>query len=158
MPGSYRKPRWKPGGSGFASAVVGDRSATSVGVQRPRSRIQKFAEQMRRNPTPAEAEFTRILNSVDGGKLRGTYTCQRRVGRKWILDVFFFRQGLGIEIDGGYHSDPKRRRMDALKASVCEEAGITLIRITNEEVFGDREVLLKKLREGLLRAVMRGKS
>jgi hypothetical protein len=48
--------------------------------------------------------------------------------------------------------------MDALKASACEEAGITLIRITNEEVFGDREVLLKKLRAGLLRAVMRGKS
>jgi hypothetical protein len=32
------------------------------------------------------------------------------------------------------------------------------VRVGNEEVFGDREVLLKKLREGLLRAVMRGKS
>jgi very-short-patch-repair endonuclease len=157
MPGPYRKPRWKPSGSGFASAVVGDRSATSVGVPRPRSRVQKFAEQLKRNPTPAESEFTRILNTVDGGKLRDTFTCQRRVGRKCILDVFFFRQGLGIEIDGGYHNNPKQRRMDALKARACEEAGITLIRITNDEVFGDRKVLLKRVREGLLRAILRGK-
>src|ERR1700727_1237644 len=94
----------------FAGAVVGDPSATSVGMERPRSRVQKFAEQMKRDPTPAEAEFTRILNSIDGGKLRDTFACQRCVGRKWILDVFFFKQGLGIEIDGGYHSYPKQRR------------------------------------------------
>jgi very-short-patch-repair endonuclease len=122
-------------------------------MERLRSRVQKFAEQMKRDPTPAEAEFTRILNSIDGGKLRDTYACQRRVGRKWILDVFFFKQGLGVEIDGGYHSYQNQRRMDASKARACEEAGITLVRITNEEVFGDREVLLRKLREGLLRAV-----
>jgi hypothetical protein len=76
MPGSYRKPRWKPASSGFPSAVTGDRSATSVGVQRSRSRIQKFAERLKRNPTPAEREFTRILNTVDGGKLRDTFTCE----------------------------------------------------------------------------------
>ncbi len=46
MPGSYRKPRWKSANSGFPSAVTGDRSATSVGVQRSRSRIQKFAERL----------------------------------------------------------------------------------------------------------------
>jgi very-short-patch-repair endonuclease len=158
MPGSYRKPRWKPTGSGFPSAVTGDRSATSVGGQRPRSRVQKFAERLKRNPTPAEREFTRILNTVDGGKLRDTFTCQRRVGRKWILDVFFFKQCLGIEIDGGYHNDAKQRCVDTLKARACEEAGVTLIRITNDEVFGDRKILIKKVREGLLRALLRGKS
>jgi very-short-patch-repair endonuclease len=154
----YRNPRWKPTGSGFPSAVTGDRSATSVGLQRPRSRIQKFAERLKRNPTPAEREFTRILNSVDRGKLHDTFTCQRRVGRKWILDVFFFKQRLGIEIDGGYHSGAKQRCVDTLKARACEEAGVTLIRITNNEVFGSQEVLLKKMREGLLRALLRGKS
>jgi hypothetical protein len=45
-------------------AVAGDRSATAVGVQLSRSRIQKFAEHLRRNPTPAERELTRILNTV----------------------------------------------------------------------------------------------
>ncbi len=115
MPGQYRKLRWKPSGSRFPSAVAGDRSATSAGVHRPRSRVQKFAEQQKRNPTPAEREFSRILNTVEGGKLRDTFTCQRRVGRRWLLDVFFFGPCLGIEIDGGYHSNPKQRRMDALK-------------------------------------------
>ena len=157
MPGSYRNPRWKPMGSGFPSAVTGDRSATSVGMPRQRSRIQIFAERLKRNPTPAEREFARILNTVDGGKLRDTFTCQRRVARKWILDVFFFKQCLGIEIDGGYHNDAKQRCVDTLKARACEEAGVTLIRITNDEVFGDREILLKKVREGLLRALLRGK-
>jgi hypothetical protein len=48
--------------------------------------------------------------------------------------------------------------MDVLKARACEEAGITLIRITDEEVFGDQEALLKKLRDGLIRAVLLSKS
>jgi leucyl-tRNA synthetase len=157
MPSTYRKPRWKPTGAGFPSAVAGDRSATSVGMQRPRGRIQKFAERMKRNPTPAEREFTRILNTVDGGRLRDTFTCQRRVGRKWILDVFFFKHLLGIEIDGGYHNDATQRYADALKARACEEAGVTLIRITNDDVFGDREILLGKLRAGLLLALLRSR-
>jgi hypothetical protein len=71
MPGSYRKPGWKPTGSGFPSAVTGERSATSVGVQRPRSRIQKFAERLKRNPTPAEREFTRIL--IEGACVRRSW-------------------------------------------------------------------------------------
>jgi very-short-patch-repair endonuclease len=154
----YRKPRWIPHGSGFVSAVVGDRSATSVGVPRTRSRLQKFAQRMKKNPTRAEAEFIRILNTAVGGRLRDYYTCQRRVGRNGILDVYFFEHRLGVEIDGSSHNDPRQRQKDALKARACEETGITLIRFTNKEIlFGDREVLIKKLREGLFRAVMQGK-
>lgn len=154
----YRKPRWMPRGSGFASAVIGDRSAASVGVPRTRPRLQKFARRMKENPTRAEAEFIRILNTAVGGKLRGSYACQRRVGRNWILDVYFFEHRLGVEIDGSSHNNPTQCQKDALKARACEGAGITLIRFTNEEILsGDREVLIKKLREGLLRAVMQRK-
>jgi hypothetical protein len=38
-------------------------------VEKCQVRIE-FAEQLKRNPTPAEREFTRILNTVEGGKLR----------------------------------------------------------------------------------------
>ena len=158
MASLYRKPRWIPRGSGFASLVVGDRSVTSVGVPRTRPLLQKFARRMKENPTRAEAEFIRILNTAGGGKLRGSYACQRRVGRKWILDVYFFVPRLGVEIDGSSHNNPTQRQKDALKARACEEAGITLIRFTNKEIlFGDPEILIKKLREGLLRAVMQRK-
>ena len=154
----YRKPRWISHGSGFASAVVGDRSAISVGVLRTRCRRQKFAQRMKENPTRAEAEFVRIINTAYGGRLRDTYTCQRCVGRDGILDVYFFEYRLGVEIDGSSHNNPRQRQKDALKARACQEAGITLIRFTNREVlFGDRQVLIKKLREGLVRAVMQGK-
>jgi very-short-patch-repair endonuclease len=78
-----------------------------------------------------EAQLARILNTVDGCKLRD---------------------------DGGYHNNAKQRCVDTFKARACEEAGVTLIRITNDEVFGDREILLKKVRQGLLRALLRGKS
>lgn len=109
----YRKPRWIPHGSGFASAVVGDRSATSVGVPRTRSRRQKFAQRMKKNPTRAEAEFIRILNTAYGGRLRDSYTCQRCVGCNGILDVYFFEHRLGVEIDGSSHNDPRQRQKDA---------------------------------------------
>jgi hypothetical protein len=62
---------------------------------------------------------------------------------------------VGVEIDGGYHRNPKQRRLDAIKERACEEAGITLVRITNDEVFGDREAKLKQIRDGMLRAVIR---
>ena len=43
----------------------------AVSVQPPHSRIQKFAEQLKRNPV--EREFTRFLSRVDGGKFRDTF-------------------------------------------------------------------------------------
>jgi len=86
-------------------------------------------------------------NSLGHGVLRGKFHREWAYGR-WILDFLFWENGLGIEIDGGYHQSATQRKLDAQKNADCAQVGITLIRISNHEVFGDRDKLVAKLREG----------
>jgi very-short-patch-repair endonuclease/ribosomal protein L37E len=110
-------------------------------------------------PTRAREEFCKILDKLNNGVLRGKF--QRdwtfySTG-KWILDFFFPENRLGIEIDGGYHSTKEQRQRDSEKEKACEAFDITLLRITNRELFGDREALIDKLREGYRKANERKK-
>lgn len=111
------------------------------------SRTQRYAEENRRDPTKGETQLGKILDKLNGGGLRGQYICQwafGRFGRKWILDAYIPHLELGFEVDGGYHDEPDRKEKDRLKTRDCSDRGITLIRVTNDEVERcDRDVLAK---------------
>jgi len=62
---------------------------------------------------------------------------------------------LGIEIDGAIHRTPDQIKRDRQKESDCARFDITLIRVTNSEVFGNRERLTTKLRDGWKQALGR---
>lgn len=49
-------------------------------------------------------------------------------------------------------------KRDALKTADCERAGITLLRLTNEEVFGERASLIEKLRNAYREANLKMKA
>ena len=120
---------------------------------RPRSTghakgIQRLAEILRRHGTAAEKELERILNEVNGGVLRGRFQREWGYGGQWIVDFYFREVRLGIEVDGGYHRSLKQQLRDIQRELAIEQAGITIVRVANEEVFGDREALLDKLRDG----------
>ena len=57
----------------------------------------------RADPTRAEAELQRILNSLNGGVLRGKFKREHVVSGKWIVDFFFPEVRLAIEVDGSVH-------------------------------------------------------
>ena len=99
----------------------------------------------RLDPTPAEAELERILCELAGGALRGEYRRESPVG-DWTLDFYFPAIGLAIEVDGGYHRAQHRWRLDLARTRDLEARGITVLRLANPEVFGDREHLLRRLR------------
>ena len=61
-------------------------------------------------------------------------------------------------MDGRYHNSEKQKKKDFEKEKACEKFGITLVRLTNQEVFGDRKTLIDKLREGYRNANERMKS
>ena len=63
------------------------------------------------------------------------------------MDFYVPEVRLAIEVDGGYHRSPLQRSWDLFKESGLDSEGITLLRVTNEEVLGDRERLLGKLRQ-----------
>jgi very-short-patch-repair endonuclease len=112
-----------------------------------RSHVSRHAERMRKKPTAAERELHRILNSLGGGVLRRQFTRQFVVSGRWIVD-FFWEVRLAIEVDGSIHQAPDQRELDRKKAADCARFDITLMRVSNSEVFGNRQYLIEKLRDG----------
>lgn len=98
-----------------------------------------------RQPTPAEAELERVLNILGGGALAGEFRREYPVGN-WLIDFYFPVVKLAIEVDGGYHRAPLQWRRDRHKTAELEAQGITVLRLTNAEVLGERERLIEKLR------------
>jgi len=109
------------------------------------------ADAQRLAPTPAEAALERILNQLGDGVLSGAFKREYRVGN-WIVDFYFPAIRLAIEVDGGYHRAQSRWRKDLRKTADLTAQGITVLRLTNAQVFGDRDVLLELLRDAWRRA------
>lgn len=139
---SYRRPHcWL-----YVPRVIGD---PPVEVERPRCQNVAWenARRLRQTPTAAEKRFEEILNELGNGVLRGQFFPKWVFADKWILD-FFFKNRLGIEVDGSIHRLPEGGLVDGEKEKACKEWRITLLRIKDDEIFGDREALVEKLREG----------
>src|SRR3989304_1355011 len=129
--------------------------------------LRLIADERREHPTRAERALAAILNGLNEGALHGRLRreggcgggggnegaldgrCRREgvCGGRWIVDFYFPEVRLGIEVDGGYHRSTTQKGWDLFKEGGLESAGVTLLRLTNEEVFGDRERLLGKLRQ-----------
>jgi very-short-patch-repair endonuclease len=62
------------------------------------------------------------------------------------VDFYFPEVRLAIEVDGAYHRSTFQLGWDLFKATELEVAGVTLLRLTNLEVLGDRQRLVRKLR------------
>ena len=140
----YRKPKiWRTRAIG--TGVIGD-APLVFEPQKRRNKSQENARKRKARPTPAERELESILNSLNGGVLRGRFFREWAFADRWILDFFFHEIRLGIEVDGSVHSVPIQKQRDREKEETCEEWSITLLRVSNREVFGDRQALVEKLR------------
>jgi very-short-patch-repair endonuclease len=112
------------------------------------------ADARRLEPTRAEAALAAFLDQIGGGALRGEYKREWPVGR-WVADFYFPSIRLAIEVDGGYHRAQSQWRRDQLKAAYFAAQEITLLRLGNREVLGDREQLLRRLRAAWREALQR---
>ena len=113
-----------------------------------RSRIVEIADRRRKNPTPAEDALRRILNRLNGGVLKGKFRREYAISGRWIVDFYFPEKRLAIEVDGSVHLTEEQQSRDRLKNADCVRFDITMLRVTNREVFGDRKALIEKLRVG----------
>ncbi len=109
--------------------------------------LRLIADERREHPTRAERALAAILSGLNQGALDGRFRREWVCGGRWIVDFYFPEVRLGIEVDGGYHRSTTQKGWDLFKESGLESAGVTLLRLTNEEVFGNRELLLGKLRQ-----------
>jgi hypothetical protein len=109
--------------------------------------IERYAaaDARRLAPTEAEAELERILRTLGDGALAGEFRREWPAG-DWTLDFYFPTVRLAIEVDGGYHRAQWRWRLDLAKNRDLAARGITVLRLVNAEVFGERDKLVARLR------------
>jgi very-short-patch-repair endonuclease len=112
------------------------------------SHVRRHAKWMRDHPTAAEQRLHSILDSLNGGILKGRFDRQHVVSGRWIVDFFFSEIRLAIEVDGTIHCTAAQKARDWQKERDCARFDISLLRVTNADVFGGRDQLVQKLRYG----------
>ena len=120
-----------------------------------RSYILENADENRNNPTHAEKKLREIFDELEGGVLRGKFECQYAISGKWIVDFFFPKIRLAIEVDGSIHQTAQQKKRDRQKDEDCARFDITMLRINNREIYGDECKLIEKLRLGWRTALNR---
>ena len=103
--------------------------------------LKAFARENRKNATLAEQVLWEHLRvGVVGNK----FLRQHVIG-DYIADFVSRSGGLIIEVDGGYHSEPRQQEDDALREKELEKLGYHIIRFSNEEVLNDIENVLEQI-------------
>ncbi len=78
---------------------------------------------------------------LDGYKFRRQHPI-----KKFILDFYCHSQKLGIEVDGGIHSNTVQKFYDEDRSYILLEIGIRIIRFSNSEVINDLDKVMEKIR------------
>ena len=97
-----------------------------------------------------EKEVVSFVKSIYGGEILENHKGLFPSHKQMELDIFLPALNLGIEFDGTYwHSDKFLRNIenDKMKNQLCEEKGIRLIRVKEEDWANNREQVEKQIRE-----------
>ncbi len=92
--------------------------------------LKAFARENRKNATVAEEVLWECLRKNTFGV---KFLRQHIIG-DYIVDFVSRKDGLVIEVDGGYHSEPRQTVDDELREKDLEKIGYHVIRFTNEDV------------------------
>ena len=104
--------------------------------------LKAYARENRKNSTPAE---TILWDCLRNNRLGIKFLRQHVIG-DYIVDFVSRQEGLIIEIDGGYHSEPRQQIDDRLREEDLEQMGYHVIRFTNEEVIYETEYVTEQIR------------
>ena len=109
-------------------------------------RLIEEAKRMRKEPTDAEAALWELLRDK---KLGDKFRRQHLID-DFIVDFVCLSKNLVIEVDGGYHNDLTQKEYDQQRTLYLNEKGFKVIRFTNEEVLGNTEAVLTKIKDILV--------
>ena len=103
--------------------------------------LREFARENRRNMTLAESLLWEELRKLEVGT---RFNRQHIIG-DYIVDFVSQREGLVIEVDGGYHAERQQQEDDANRERDLENLGFQVMRFTNEEVLYDIDNVLTQI-------------
>jgi len=105
--------------------------------------LKEKADEMRKHPTPAEAELWKYLNNNQMGvKFRRQHIIER-----YIVDFYCVEKGLVIEVDGEIHLNQIEE--DKIREEVLKTLGCRILRFRNQEIFDEISSVLDRIREYL---------
>ena len=106
--------------------------------------LKPAAREMRRQPTEAEDILWSYLRDrqLAGFKFRRQHAVDR-----FILDFYCPASRLAVEVDGPIHE--RTALEDAERDGMLTCYGIRVLRVRNEEVFGDIQAVLVNIHEAL---------
>ena len=107
-------------------------------------RLKQLGRKNRKKQTRAERIlWYQVLNE---SRLGVRFIRQRPI-LNYIVDFMCKELRLIIEVDGGYHDIPEVAEYDAIRQKALEEAGFTVLRFRNEEVYNDLEGVRTRLEQ-----------
>lgn len=107
--------------------------------------LKNFAKENRKNMTDAE----RVLwNALRDNVPEFRFRRQHPIG-DYIADFICLPQRLIVEVDGGYHSEPRQHEDDETRTLNMNRWGYNVIRFSNEEVLFDTNNVIEKIKKQL---------
>ena len=103
--------------------------------------LREYARKNRQNATLAE-QF--LWEHLRGTALGVNFMRQHIIG-DYIVDFVSRHDGLVIEVDGGYHSEPRQQADDAIREHDLEDMGCHVMRFSNEEVLYDINSVIEQI-------------
>ncbi len=105
--------------------------------------IKKLQKERKKQTTEAERALWEMLKT----KQLGVKFRRQHIIDKFIVDFLCFEKKLIIEVDGKYHEETEQQEADALRTEILNEFGYKIIRIKNEDVLGNIEETVKKIKQ-----------
>ncbi|MCC2671116.1 MAG: hypothetical protein K0Q72_3587 [Armatimonadetes bacterium] len=106
------------------------------------NRSVELAREFRKEPTCAE---NLLWQRIRGERLAGLrFRRQHPLGGA-IADFYLAEARLVIEVDGEVHNYPEIRERDQARDEWMKEHGLTVLRITNQQVLTDLETVLNEI-------------
>ena len=103
------------------------------------------AKENRRNMTDAESIFWQMAKGSGLGE-----KCRRQyVIGDYIVDFFFRKSMLIVEIDGGYHTTKEQQLKDVERQDWLEHNDYRVLRFTNVQVLCDIDNVVKIIKQNL---------
>jgi very-short-patch-repair endonuclease len=108
--------------------------------------FKTLRQKLRNNPTPAESLLWQRLRSRQFHGLK--FRRQQGVGN-FVVDFFCYQLLLAMEVDGDTHGSPQARAHDKTRDDFIRSYGITMIRITNDDVLRNIDGVMTYLEQRL---------
>ncbi len=137
-----KRPRWRH----KRGAVKEARKILMQGIQACTMREREWGVESRVHQTPAQRRYGDLLRQIDA---RHSFRCEQPLFG-YRMDFYAPFYLLDVEIDGGYHNDPKMVGSDLIRTKKLNKKGISVLRFTNEEVLNDSIGVIKRTQHRIL--------